>query len=422
MAHEANESKRVNVAESGGATRNILHAAALRAGRAGDGFGSLRWVAKRRYFELRFQIHRVRRSEYFSVAQFGSRTAAEHAAKLRRRELAGRSAGGSLVITRSPTVAEFAEEFAEIRSGITSVTAAGYEDRLRHVVRRIGRYRLKGELTGTVIDDFYRALIEKDGKSPKLVRHVHSRLTVMLDLAVSRGIIPQNPIRAEKIRPPKAEPGAYDVFTADEIARIMLAAEADHSVLEPAVALMAYCALRPGELLALRWSDMDLTPGMVTVSRSIGDLRTTKTRSGRRTLPLPPRAIAALTEWKERPQHSEYVFPGELGKHLGEQSLLKQFHALLDRIGVRRRRCYDLRHTAITHAMAYMRVTDGVSIADVALWAGHSKSSTTLDNYTHLLPASPGVILAMARAYGPELGPLRASNDGAATRRSGLAS
>lgn len=393
-----------------------------RPGRAGDGFGSLRWVAPRRYFELRFQVNNVRRSEYFSVARFGSRIAAEHAAKVRQRELAGKSAGGSLVITRSPTVAEFAEEFAAIRSGIAGVTAAGYEDRMRHVVRRLGRYRLKGELTGSVIDDFYCALVEQDGKSSKLVRHIHSRLTVMLDLAVSRGIIPQNPIRAERIRPPRATTGGYNLFTADEIARIMDAASGEQTLLEPAVALMAYCALRPGELLALRWTDIDVEHGVITVSRSIGDLRTTKTRSGRRTLPLPPRAISALLSWRDRAPRSVYIFPGAGDGHLGEQSLLKQFHRLLDRIGVHRRRCYDLRHTAITHAMAYMRVTDGVSIADIALWAGHSKSSTTLDNYTHLLPASPGVVLAMARAYGPEFGPLRAAVDAAAERRGSIAS
>jgi integrase len=84
-----------------------------------------------------------------------------------------------------------------------------------------------------------------------------------------------------------------------------------------------------------------------------------------------------------------------------------EFPRLQHRLGIQPQgRPYDLRHTAITHAIAYAQVTAGVSIADVARWAGHSRNSTTLDTYCHVLDSSPGLADVMVTAYGPGLAEL----------------
>jgi integrase len=93
------------------------------------------------------------------------------------------------------------------------------------------------------------------------------------------------------------------------------------------------------------------------------------------------------------------MFPGLTVKQLD-----KEFPRFQRRLGLAPlARPYDLRHTAITHAIAYAQVTAGVSIADVARWAGHSRNSTTLDTYCHVLDSSPGLADVMVAAYGAGL-------------------
>src|SRR5207253_1317659 len=115
---------------------------------------------------------------------------------------------------------------------------------------------------------------------------------------------------------------------------------------------------------------------------------------------LPERALEALQRLQRRaPQAESRMFPD-----LSTKALDKGFYRLQDRLNISPRgRPYDLRHTAITHAIAYAQVTPGVSIADVARWAGHSRNSTTLDTYCHVLDSSPGLGDVMAMAYRAEL-------------------
>lgn len=86
------------------------------------------------------------------------------------------------------------------------------------------------------------------------------------------------------------------------------------------------------------------------------------------------------------------MFPG-----LTVKLLDKQFPPLQRRLGIGPEgRLYDLRHTAVTYAIAYAQATEGVSIADVARWAGAHRNSTTLDTYCHVLDSSPGLAGVMA--------------------------
>jgi integrase len=233
--------------------------------------------------------------------------------------------------------------------------------------------------------------------SPKLISHVRHVVGLVLDLAAVQGYIKHNPIRAERIRTPTVEPRDYRLFRAGEIFTMLDAPQVQAGPLEGLIALMGLSALRPGEAIGLRWADFD---GDWLRVRTSGRRQTTKTRAGRRRIKLTGRAVEALSRIDgRRSADDDRIFPSMTVKALDGQ-----FERLQRRLGIAPPgRPYDLRHTAITHAIAYAQVTAGVSIADVARWAGHRRNSTTLDTYCHVLDSSPGLAEVMGQAYRAEL-------------------
>lgn len=396
-------------------------------GRSSNGSGELRWLADGRRYQLRVSIPGEGRRTigYFSVAAYGSKRAAFLAGEAKRREVVGELAAHRFVATsRTATVEDAVRTFLSRRSGREKVTTDGYEDRAEHIFRHLGKVCLHA-LTGQQIENFYQTLSTcaqpPRGRplSPKTIGHVTYVLNRALNLAVAQGLARVNPIQLEGIKGPRKRKRVYNIFDASEVDRLVEAASGFKDVpwLTAAVLLMARCALRPGEALALMRSDFK--DNALMVQRSISTLRSTKTDYGFRTILVDDAVISEVNRWLNVCPDPQWVFPAGMrrvrvgavpqrdgatvGKPVCVQTLDKMFVRLLATAGLAHRRPYDLRHTAITHAIAYARVTDGVSIQDVAAWAGHAKSSTTLDTYTHLLPVNSGVVVTMARAYRTEL-------------------
>ena len=372
--------------------------------RAPNGAGELRWRDATQRFELRIQQNGLRRTiAYFSVAQYGSRAAAFAAGERRRREVCGQAASGSLVGPTRKTVNDALDHLLRRSAAYRGVTADGYEDRAAHIRRHLGHIRLD-QLTGSQIADFYVSLSSHPQPprqrplAPKTIRHVSGVLNAALDLAVARRDLPTgNPIRLERIKPPRLRKRRYEIFSAAEVDTLLATTREETPWLHAVIQLLAWCALRPGEALALQSGDF--RGNTLTIQRSVSDLATTKSDAGYRTITVDDAVLEAIARLPAPSTATPWVFASERGAPTSLRQLDAAFEALLRRLNLPHRRPYDLRHTAITHAMAYARETDGVSIEDVAVWAGHSRSSTTLDNYTHLLPSSPGVVATMARAY-----------------------
>lgn len=156
-------------------------------------------------------------------------------------------------------------------------------------------------------------------------------------------------------------------------------------------------AIRQGEALALRWSDLDLGSGLLTVRHTleIGTrvLADPKTDSGRRTLRLPSSVVdslhghrrhqaearlAAGSSWIDR----DLVFTTRHGRPLSARNVLRGLHADLKRAGLRRQRFHDLRH-----AYATLQLELGEELGVISKMLGHSQISTTADVYAHLTPA-----------------------------------
>lgn len=147
--------------------------------------------------------------------------------------------------------------------------------------------------------------------------------------------------------------------------------------------------MRQGELLALRWQDVDLATGLLSVRHAL-DRRTRqlaepKTASSKRTLRLPAFVVSALAAHRERQAIvplSGLVFTTPKGTALDPSNALRAFHRALDRAGLPRQRFHDLRH-----AYATLALETGESIDAVSRALGHTSIATTADIYGHWTPA-----------------------------------
>jgi integrase len=152
------------------------------------------------------------------------------------------------------------------------------------------------------------------------------------------------------------------------------------------VRVAAYTGLRLGELLALRWRDVDFAGHALTVSRAISSGIESSTKSGRvRRVPLPDQAAGALKRLREREDYTapdERVFCNVLGRTLDGSALRRRFKKARDAAGLRPLRFHDLRHT-----YGSLLAAGGVDLVTIQAAMGHSDLSTT-SRYLHARPAS----------------------------------
>ena len=143
--------------------------------------------------------------------------------------------------------------------------------------------------------------------------------------------------------------------------------------------------LRRGELLGLKWEDIDLEQGNLRVHRQIARINgeiveaPLKTKNAYRTLPLSADAVGILREQKKKSGNSPYVFPSPTGGPISPDSVLHMLHRVLKRAGLSKVRFHDLRHTFATLALQ-----NGVDIKTVSGMLGHYSAGFTLDTYTHV--------------------------------------
>jgi integrase len=190
-----------------------------------------------------------------------------------------------------------------------------------------------------------------------------------------------------------------DVFSPEEVWALVRAAESDQ---DAAIFLTAaFTGLRRGELLALRWRDVDFPGASIRVraSYSLGALSTPK--SGRvRAVPLAPDVAATLARLVGRERWTsadDLVFPGELGGYLDGSALRRRYLEALRRAGLRELRFHDLRHTFGTRMIA------NADIVRVQEWMGHADIQTTR-RYLHCRPQhDDAALVAEAFAVAPAI-------------------
>jgi integrase len=269
----------------------------------------------------------------------------------------------------------------------------------KHLVPGLGAVELQ-RLTPAQLNVFYRELLTRGrrntagGLAPKTVRYIHSILHRALRDAVRWGFVVRNV--ADAADPPKPKTPEMRVWSPAQL-RVFL----DHvrtDRLYAAWLLAATTGMRRGEILGLRWSDLDLEAGRVAVRRPriVVDYQVQvsepKTAKGRRSLALDPATVAALRAHRARQaeerlavgsryQDSELVFTRLDGTGFHPERFSSWFRQHVRAAGLPRIRLHDVRHSYATAALAA-----GVPAKVVSERLGHAAIAITMDTYSHVLP------------------------------------
>ena len=233
--------------------------------------------------------------------------------------------------------------------------------------------------------DRLEAQNQPKGLSPKTVRNINQVISSAMHLAIQQHLIAQDPTDGCAL--PKTEHREMQTLSADQLAAFLL--EAKHSGVFEMYYIELATGLRRGELLGLKWEDIDFSTQTLRVRRQVrrinGEVREAplKTKNAYRTISLGTDAVGILKQQREKHPSSSYVFPGPTGGPIAPDSVLHMLHRVLDRAGLPELRFHDLRHTFATLALQ-----NGVDVKTVSGMLGHFSAGFTLDTYAHVTTAA----------------------------------
>ena len=267
----------------------------------------------------------------------------------------------------------------ERRDTVTPRTWRTQESMLRNRVNRYIGDVLLCKLTPADVRAMYRRLLS-DGLTPSTVGRVHAILKQSMRDAVRDKYIRANPL--DDVKPPKQQRTEKNVLTADEVRRLLDAVRGDR--FECAFVLGTTCGLRIGEVLALRFEDIDWDRGTIRIERTLhnGECTAPKTHSSRRTLTLPQRALEALVRLSEVNGTSGYLFATSSGKPVD----VSNFYKWSWRPALRRA---DLPETLtphqLRHGTASLLLNQNVPVPMVSRYLGHANPGITMKIYAHMI-------------------------------------
>jgi integrase len=311
---------------------------------------------------------------------------------------------GTLVIAPQQTVTQYLAYWLEhtVKDAVRPRTYERYEAIVRlHIVPVFGKVKLQA-LTPQHVQTLKSKKL-KEGLSPTTVSAIHEMLHKALDDAIKMGLLARNV--CDVVSPPRKEHKEINPLTPDEARKLLKVAKGHPQ--EALFVLALATGMRRGELLGLKWQDVNLAEGTLQVRRILGRLPTQmgkdrgdlyiesepKTKSSRRNIVLAGFALEALRQHRIRQEEvrrlagdlwedHDYVFCTSLGKHLDPgYGVLVQLKMLLKKAGLPEIRFHDLRHSAAT-----LLLSNGVHPKVVQEILGHSEISMTMDIYSHTLP------------------------------------
>jgi integrase len=327
----------------------------------------------------------------------GFRTRKEAEAALRSFAVAADE--GRVVERSKRTVAEYLREWlAALRPRVRPTTLASYAIAIDRIVREIGQVPLQA-LTPMHVETLYADLSAHGGRdgralSPKTVRNCHIVLRKALADAERLGLVVRNV--AAVARPPAVRRVEQQTWSASELRRFLALLSGER--LEAAFVLLATTGMRRGELLGLRWTDVDLPSRRISVVQALVTvhnellLTAPKTAKSRRRIALDQFTVTRLRDHKRRQAEerlaagelwdatADLVFTDEAGGPLHPDSFSRTFNRLARSAGLPRIRLHDLRHGYATLALQA-----GVHPKVVSERLGHATVGITLDLYSHVV-------------------------------------
>jgi integrase len=306
------------------------------------------------------------------------------------------------------TVAQYLDKWlaSSVKPSVKPKTYEGYESICRvRVAPKIGTKKL-AKLTALDLQALYTDLAES-GLSPRSVHHTHRVLHRAFVQAVRWRLIPRNP--CDGVQGPRATRAEMKVWTPEE-ADAFLVATRDHRM-HALYVLALSTGMRQGELLGLKWADIDFAAGTLALRRSLQWQRGNgyafvepKTARSRRSIHLSQKAVAALRAHKDRQAWDRKTAGAEWGEHdlvfcnavggpLCPSHQTAAFKVAATAAKLPALRFHDMRHTCATILLA-----KGVHVKLVSEMLGHSTITLTLDTYSHLIPAMHGDAAAVMDA------------------------
>lgn len=320
--------------------------------------------------------------------------ATKRAANDARKALLSELAHGTLADPSRLTVGEYlVEQWLPSLAGksLARKTVDEYDRSVRvHLVPNLGGIKLQAlELVAV---EGMLAELAREGLSPKTRRNVHGILSKALADALRWRLVSRN--AASGVELPKVAARPPRAWSAETLGAFLEHVDGDR--LAPLWRFLVVSGVRRGEALGLRWNDVDLEAGLVTitnnrvVARGGIDEKGPKSRAGNRTFGLDPTTIASLRSWRsaQRLEHvalgvrpeTAYVFTGPLGGPLNPTKTTARFRELCDELGLERIGVQGLRHSAATWLVA-----SGESPKLVAQRLGHDVT-VCLRTYAHVAP------------------------------------
>lgn len=308
---------------------------------------------------------------------------------------------GTAVGRQSMSVAAYLDDWLDgQRQRLKETTWSSYEVAVNRIKGGLGASKLKA-LAPLDIERFYTVLAEtgsRAGKplSPKSVRNTHVVLRKALADAERLGLVPRNAAAAAK--PPAVGSVEHQTWSSDQLVLFFDHVAADRYL--AAYVLAATTGMRRGEVLGLRWSDVDLDAGQLAVLQTVTTvsykpvITTPKTKRSRRVVYLDDHTVDVLRAHHRRQvderqaagptwsDEHDMVFRDELGDVVNPDWFSREFARQVRLSGMPKIRFHDLRHSYATLAL-----NAGVHPKVVSERLGHSTVGITLDLYSHVTPA-----------------------------------
>lgn len=308
---------------------------------------------------------------------------------------------GAVVAKSTMKVGEFLDEWLASQHGrLKESTHHSYVITSKRIRSGLGHAQLQS-LTPLQIESFYADLLTRGradgtGLSAKTVRNTHTVLRKALSDAERLGLVTRN--AAAAARGPSVERPEFTVWSSDELQEFFAAAETNR--LFAAFVLLATTGMRRGEVLGVRWKDLDLDSASLSVKQTVTNvdgritISSPKTRRSSRVIYLDERTVSVVRAHRKRQKaerlaagaawdaENDLVFTDEIGRPVRPEWFSKEFGRLVAAAGVPRIRLHDVRHTYATLALKA-----GVHPKIVSERLGHSTINITLDLYSHVTPA-----------------------------------
>lgn len=263
----------------------------------------------------------------------------------------------------------------------------------KHIIPAIGHFEMV-KLTPLIIQQLYNRMINENVLSDENIQKIHTLINDALKRAERWGMITKNV--AALVDRPKASKKEIHVWDIDEVKTFLSYAESER--LYPAFHLALTTGMRQGEILGLRWKDVNFHEHSLHILQTLShDGKTlsigTKTRAGMRRIDLPAETVDVLQNHKKLIeqekedaddiyQNNDLVICTTIGTPVSPSNLSRTYRAIIKRSGLSPIRFHDLRHT---HATLLLK--QGVNPKIVAERLGHADIRITLDTYSHLLPS-----------------------------------